>query len=129
MDVSPEYIKMCENAEEMQKQSPDYRDCGHDIYFVCSKCHILAKEDDGSYWSPCDCGKSKIWLPRLDELWNMLLPKEYNVLLVLESVWGHIRLEEKYYSNFGASLEQLLLAYIVKSFEKKIWNGEDWIAL
>jgi len=73
------------------------------------------------------------WLPRQDELQEMILDKENSPISELkclvdlssEGPEGEEWIDE-YWEGFS-SMEQLWLAYVMKENYNKIWNGKDWI--
>ena len=123
MDVSSEYVKMCEKAVEIQALAP--------------KPTILG----GNFWHYPEgaTGAPIVWLPRQDQLQEMLryYPKDrpseliYGNLAIIFGDWcaslhntytKYLRLEAK------MSMEQLWLAFVMKEKYNKVWNGADWIA-
>ena len=143
MDTSEQYIKMCEKAEEIQgvaKRGDDWHP--HDYWYFpagskneygySSEAEIAVigdAEDCGhclSYY--CDQLPDAIWLPRQDQLQEMIYPHEgrdYSPLFELDSWHEKIFRNKKYFDGF-ASYEQIWLAYVM--FEKygKVWNGGTW---
>jgi len=131
MDKSSKYIKMCQEAEEIQKQAPDENVEGCFFYNPFTD-EVMCR--DG--WNYCivedldielyECptqdwheDKNIIWLPRLDQLVEMLggykelkKQKHINNLCMMKNDFN--------------SLEQLFLAYIMKQKYGKIWNGQRW---
>jgi len=110
MDVSSEYVKMCEKAVEIQALAP--------------KPTILG----GNFWHYPEgaTGAPIVWLPRQDQLQEMLFDTEHifaRVVLLKEFV----RQNERYILNKMRSFEQLWLAFVMQERYSKIWNGEDWI--
>ena len=102
MDTTKEYIKMCDCSEIQRRWRADEFD-----FFVCS-CH---KER-------CNCQggeTSEIWLPRQDQLQDMI-PIQHE--FVLGGVYCACQKEW--------SLEQLWLSYVMAELYNKKWNGEEW---
>jgi len=138
MDTSKKYIKMCEKAEEIQ----NFR-----IYAVRG---IIFKFEDGDVIShsktsietykestpdhDCDytIDDEHIWLPRQDQLQGMV---EGIIKLKLEAYvfhWSGLKRWELVHRKtndyiFGASMEQLWLAFVMKEKYNKKWDGEEWI--
>jgi len=113
MDTSPEYVKMCDKATEIQQYKrfgPTYGQEEKDYYIKC-------KED--------------VWLPRQDQLQEMI-GGEPDILITKLINWmqnnqrfyksGHIK---KLYPT--GSFEQLWLAYAMDRKYHKRWNGEEWV--
>lgn len=110
MDKTEKYIKMCD--------CPEIQD-GH-------KC------DDGDYyyWESSHDTKS-IWLPRQDQLQDMVFTKWYQKDIVSNIhsfllwcnknwIWGTSNNE-----RFD-SMEQLWLGFVMHKLYSKRWNGEKW---
>ncbi len=126
------YIKMCEKAEEIQKDGLEYGDywiSGLAIKFKDYKNFIKLVSCKG-----ITIGCLHIWLPRQDQLQTMYREYCYSSKLPsLPSDWWYISNrfhdflhEGDYYINFN-SMEQLWLAFVMKELYKKIWNGKNWI--
>ena len=120
MDTSAEYIKMCDDASEVQELRPE-------------------NDFKSFYWSETlfnrqGAEKTVIcWLPRQDQLQEMI--RSENLWMDLEQeegVWsaawsgqGEIMLR----SNF-ASMEQLWLAVVMHECYNKAWSTEkeEWVS-
>ena len=118
MDLTETYIKMCEKAEEIQSQasfSPDdfVYNSGHDRVIVAGY-----HDEDGEWLR----GKNPIWLPRQDQLQEMVHPEVTDWVKAVM-----LRDFLKDYCDDGASMEQLWLAFVMKEKYGKIWDGENWI--
>lgn len=127
MDTSPEYVKMCEEAEEIQELRPD--EWGDFLYF----------KDDEEYRTVCcirHCSMNigyydidnSIWLPRQDQLQGMVKIKNVDSqikLIIYFYVWlkhfSKINPEKEKYS-----MEQLWLAFVMYEKYQKHWNGTTW---
>jgi len=131
MDVSADYIKMCESAEEVQKKwVPNIGD-----WCLDSENEIKVLGNVVNYYAPsksaagpgcggCSLGyKLKTWLPRQDQLLEMM-DGQGNLPLVLQGLckkadsWGG-----KEYKSF----EQLWLGFVMQEKYHKTWNGENWV--
>ena len=114
MDTSETYIKMCEKAEEIQREWPQ---AWGDFYYT------YEGEDAGPGISHL---YRHIWLPRQDQLQEMVNCRTasdysrwaYKLLAPSEWLW-------EYEGDW--SVEQLWLAFVMKEKHGKRWNGEDWI--
>lgn len=133
MDTSPEYLKICEKAEEIQalRREQKHENTGKwqmgDFYFdLLGQVHIVDEYRDA--WSdepdylhhPAEC----VWLPRQDQLQEMVWEGSKNTRsLVLEFAdWL------EYKTNYRReSLEQLWLAFVMKEKYSKLWSGQDWV--
>ena len=121
MDTSETYVKMCEKATEIQAEKVEYR---QGDYFAGKSIE----------WQIVMCSRKggtpillmTVWLPRQDQLQEMLFDTEHifaRVVLLKEFV----RQNERYILNKMRSFEQLWLAFVMQERYSKIWNGEDWI--
>jgi len=149
MDTSKEYILMCEKAEEIQKQwEPkewDYVYNQDDVfgYIDRSEIHIwcILPESiaDSGYYGPylydgeiCDERyKDCIWIPRQDQLQEMLSQYENMTLLFKfnEFCSGKMyRYQEpsRYLEIMLDTFEKLWLAFVMKEYFNKRWNGKEW---
>lgn len=109
MDTSETYIKMCEKAEEIQElRTPRNYD------------------DTMSFWYE---GTPNVWLPRQDQLQEMVGEKsevmllEYILCFVFDTKKHWWRTE---YTKQFDSMEQLWLAFVMKEKYNKIWIGDEW---
>lgn len=124
MDTTPEYIKMCEKAEEIQllKIKP--------IHIMQSEADILYEDNDVWYIYVVEKLKKgwlikKTWLPRQDQLQEMISPEylEEDKFMLLDRFLNFVDM-----SNRGWSFEQLWLAFVMQEKYGKIWTGEEWSA-
>jgi hypothetical protein len=118
MDVSEEYIKMCEKATEIQEQwKPKAGDYASN-----------PQEDWGIVVYPAEVKKeSETWLPRQDQLQDMFTDRvaphfEMRILCVWIEELGIA-----YYGQFKTH-EQYWLVYVMYVLHNKVWNGEDWVS-
>lgn len=130
MDTSEQYIKMCKEAEEIQTiyWDEDYFESLSDFYadnfadpmdFYADREKMMRE------------GKWRVWLPRQDQLQEMVANPEHK-----DSSWKvsdlyykmHHFYNVKYsdYPSSFASMEQLWLAFVMEARWNKHWNGEDW---
>ena len=131
MDTSETYIKMCD-CEEIQNirhaedcvdrnewwQSGDYvytKDAEY-VFNVCGVRHCVA---DTGYFSD----KDSIWLPRQDQLQEMVRGKHESTWQLIVRLWKWWVKREA--PDRNASMEQLWLAFVMKE-KNKTWNGEKW---
>lgn len=146
MDTSPEYIKMCEKAEEIQKEKnilPQYRFGAHDFWAVSIKDWV--KTDDETMklqWQRFEINRDSdnayedkiVWLPRQDQLQEMIRPERSYTLHYAFGLHGwvlecqQIAKEEtnKILEFRDASAEKVLLRFVMFFFNKT-WNGEEWV--
>jgi len=123
MDVSPEYIKMCEKAEEIQQQipmesnrePPNLYYCPDDDYLSCA--YTVTKVFTNPVY----------WLPYQDQLQEMVNDKPLCfVLLRLLYNWSFTHYADKAAKLYPSTMEQLWLAFVMKERFGKIWSGEEW---
>lgn len=143
MDTSEKYILMCEKAEEVQKEwRPDIGDY-IDPCRVVSVITSLYQPDDEC----CLIGTNNVnlygqmhpqsmyfWLPRQDQLQEMLASEEGTMEAPLQQLRGfvyRVNLKRGYYEQFSKSYEQLWLAFVMYEKYQKRWDEEkgEWNAL
>ena len=121
MDISKEYIKMCVAAKELQKQ---WKCKGGDFYSFDGGISTLI---GGSV--PF---KKSIWLPRQDQLQEML-SKEYVDCFAMLTDFCRWQVKEDYYLEDlfagNESMEQLWLIFVMKEEFDKTWDGKNWVNL
>ena len=140
MDTSEQYIKMCEKAEEIQTYADEYLDSfsvscwyapnhvqckGHftDWHMAYKFCPVCCKPlKITPEYSICHRmkGDDTIWLPRQDQLQEMLDVHHYTLL---EKCWDFAQSTNGWMFD---SMEQLWLAFVMKEKYNKLWNGEGW---
>jgi hypothetical protein len=111
VDTSKTYVKMCEKAIEIQQVFP------------------TITPDDRSFWvDDFNSGKS-VWLPRQDQLQEMVKsdihPHWQLNSFVDAGISDYIQEMNEYAKQFS-SMEQLWLALVMREKYSKIWNGEVW---
>lgn len=154
MDTSPEYIKMCEKATEVQT---DWTPEEWDLYYAKplessgstgdtwavlpesiadSGVYGRVFVDKGKVIFDCSTRNDYIWLPRQDQLQEMVdngqrihpfwrftdfLNGQYN-----EKSHQCTWIVFANMSHFGVSMEQLWLAFVMLEKFNKTWTGEEW---
>ena len=119
MDTTEQYIKMCEKAEEIQTlRFPDF--FAGDWYISLNGYpmvigSVLPLDEDLHR-------RGEIWLPRQDQLQEMIWTKGNAPLLFLRDFLHFVGKERKY----EASFEQLWLAFVMKEKYNKTWDGNKW---
>lgn len=111
MDTSKEYVKMCENATEIQT--------GKELDLFLDNEQLqsqLIVSNDGVYW-----------MPRQDQLQEMMGQPILESLSDFGVEYGDDGggLSEPEYMPYP-TLEQLWLALLMKNKYKKKWDGESW---
>ena len=124
MDTSKEYIKMCEKAVEVQKW----------------RCEVYSKLYCGDFYKGIG-GKVRVcveaskylvkgvWLPRQDQLQNMLDCRDYVFQRWIERLlvkFNNFAISITTYEPIPSSMEQLWLVFVMKEKYSKTWNGEGW---
>jgi len=156
MDVSQEYILMCEKAVEIQEQKPDFEseECNYVANFHHAKAcpthgqdHLWTKYLQDDFYC-CTCGKElvdvdhipsfeqyeqnraykTVWLLRQDQLQEMAHwgGRSVGELLWIFARWQDERGEDGLYAHQFTSFEQLWLAFVMDTIYNKTWNGDDW---
>lgn len=151
MDKTKKYIEMCERAEEIQE---NHTTVEFDIFYVdfsksgwvndneiCSAEYDYDSEGNGIWKIPYvekgreydkrDDGMSYIWLPRQDQLQEMIigLPQCHGRVMkpLIECL---VKFEEWFHNDEPKaefnSMEQLWLAFVMKEKYKKTWDGRKW---
>ena len=132
MDTTLKYIKMCEEAKEIQDLAPKIRTRIH------TKMNICICSDDkfglgGVYYcmdTVSDDGITvestyAVWLPRQDQLQEILNKTTYFILMdftnFVDSKWGYESCVVNKYS-----MEQLWLAFVMKEKFNKHWDNNIW---
>lgn len=147
MDFSSEYIKMCEKAVEIQKLHKI--EVGNFVIWTFSRedgvLVIGGSEGDlcleGHYRLPDDFENEHIWLPRQDQLQEMIgdfkfcfnemsrrhgTYSEFAKDFLFEEYIGENDTSSKDGDEWAKSYEQLWLMIVMKIKYNKTWNGEDW---
>ena len=140
MDTSETYIKMCDCKEVQGKHDLETHDSLEDGDFFAQE--VLKDRPKGVFVFKelCPyCGPSpgiKItWLPRQDQIQEMMGLEDVGYLMnELMYFWQNDHLElidDKclFYKQEIDSMEHLWLAFYMHEEHKKIWTGENWIAV
>jgi hypothetical protein len=118
VDFSPEYVKMCEKAKEIQDN------------YIESEFWDLFYDSVDKRVKQCDDFKGGfIWLPRQDQLQAFITPEFYLIPLVenfYSFCFSVYRAECLHRTDIFHSMEQLWLAFVMKDKFNKTWTGEDW---
>lgn len=124
MDTSETYIKMCKKAEEIQSLFLEKNKSG---WIRSSLVGLLINAIDKNGEVFTAYGKDLIWLPRQDQLQEMMQPNDMSARTLLSqfALWSEQQKHD--IPNAFASMEQLWLAFVMKKKYNKVWNGEDWV--
>jgi hypothetical protein len=134
MDTSPEYIKMCEKAKEIQRTTSDAEERD---FFTCSLCGTIYDEDSGYFYSNCyhypDATPKAVWLPRQDQLQEIYADHTYGnerannwATYAIDQFSFWVLEKDVGFSTLESSFEQLWLAFVMKEKFNKTWTGEEW---
>jgi len=116
MDTSEIYVKMCEAAKEIQEACPiDFK--GYKPLFN----GVTYDEGAGDvfYYR----GERKVWLPRQDQLQEMI-DCHKNIQIAHHRLY---QIAEFWVGRNLNSFEQLWLAFVMYEKYEKKWDGEAWI--
>ena len=137
MDTSKEYIEMCQEAKEIQEEwKPEYGD-----WNGSKGATVLDADYDEVLFTvgPQNKIHKYVWLPRQDQLQEMIDVREYLILVYSkdpkEEFNGyHYNLE--YYLGggkvdhfFGDTAEKVYLQAVMLTKYKKQWDGNKWHVL
>ena len=127
MDKTETYIKMCGKAEEIQCES--FRHLMPDDMVAYRIAHsvttIWRHETSGLTTIPYS--QTFIWLPRQDQLQEMVHDFEPDILTLLNNFTEWCILDRQiWYKESTTSMEQLWLAFVMKKKYNKVWNGNEW---
>jgi len=149
MDLTNRYIIMCQKAEDIQHawmpRQCDFIIEQEVVEQGLSSCKQGAGEvqvvdlyyqdqESEGYRQECeDLKNNAFWLPRQDQLQNIMEPDIAKVSFLVNEV-----LSKPYYyplknvlvepASVFYSLEQLWLAYVIKEKFNKAWNEEEWVS-
>jgi len=115
--ITDNYIKMCEQAEEIQKawkwENGDF------VYWKITKSIKIITE----HFETPDL-KDFVWLPTQEQLQERVVNPTLNVAEI--SKWALEAIENAdYYMQFN-SFTELWLAFVMKEKWNKIWTGKEW---
>lgn len=133
MDLSPEYIKMCEKAKEIQAMMSFENDEDRHNYWACPFCGDIADEYL-LFSGKTGCTEqdvTPVWLPRLDQLIEMISgmdtkdPLDVHLTLgILDALYG-LEQDREGYEDFN-SVEQAFLSFVMENKFNKRWSCESW---
>lgn len=102
-----------------------------DYNMVPGRAMEFADGYDGAKWVVLgEC----IWLPRLDQLLDMIMFDDRQKITVTETLWNMARWEDEYSWKpcpecYTGSFERLALGYLMESKYGKRWTGEEWVKI
>ena len=116
MDTSPEYIKQCEKAGEIQRGKHFPVTMGQRIIFwendIFAQINLLSTN-----WKI-------VWLPRQDQLQEMIRETESNSLIEICRLYKFVM---NNISLMNLSMEQLWLSFVMSKKYGKSFDGNEWI--
>ena len=130
MDTSKEYIKMCEEAREIQEITKD--SCGQYSQFIFIKQDLTIHKAVMVTYEEAEVVKRNnpqnyikfVWLPRQDQLVE-LIKYPFGISRIFIEFTIALR-EDTTLSIYGDTIEKLFLMYLMKKDYNKKWNGETW---
>ena len=125
MDCSDQYVRMSQRAKEIQELwSPKEGDMFADELCHVSVVNPTILEHLGESLKDRR-GKEYIWLPRQDQLQEIVLPMfENNCHWLFEECYKFL---QPPCLTPCESMEQIWLSFVMKEKFAKIWNQEAWI--
>lgn len=130
MDTSEEYIKMCEKAEEIQKEwKPHWGDFSSEkedntyVFVLTTVKNIVQDQQD------------YIWLPRQDQLQEMIIASPFDCDLwdrftdFIFTPYNDDDPNKNEACELFQSGEQLWLAFVMEEKYNKVWDGTNWIEI
>jgi hypothetical protein len=135
MDITKEYLSMCEKAIEIQvlknldqdgdifysenlEDSKIFFNC-HDEFEQYEKLSLASSEHSD------ETTTKLIWLPRQDQLIEMIEYPHGISRLIIELSIAIREVNELAY--FGDTLEKIYLMYLMKKDYSKTWDGLNWV--
>lgn len=132
--ITDNYIKMCEQAEEIQKLC-QYKK-GDWVYFIKPKKvtlrgvdELYCREEEIEALTRENKNNELKWLPTQEQLQEMVDWKEYTISIEWNSepykfYWKQDPLEM--YGANGDSLNEVWLMFVMHEKYHKVWTGEKW---
>lgn len=116
MDESREYLKMCEEASEIQADHVFKPGDVAGSSYYCIQLLITKEGQQGRN------GDGLAWLPRIGQLLEILGGR----MVAMDKLWHVEKIApSEYYQQFN-SMEQILLAIYMEEKHGKVWCGNTW---
>jgi hypothetical protein len=129
VDLSPEYVRMCREAKEIQELiqvGQDYQEGDWYEFTTWKEEKAIRMAANDSEEGIDERLVGEVWFPRQDQLQDMIKEGNYTLYWLVNGFANHAnRLLSMNYGRFS-SLEQLWLAFTMKTLFSKEWTGEDW---
>jgi len=141
MDRSELYIMMCTHAIEIQAEwKPHIGDIGFPYgLYVChyikswgdkiGKLRFEALEGIGGPGWLYENETSIIWLPRQDQLVQLVADNYGNTWSLIDFFHDFIMDIKNYVLSDNVPLEQLWLCFVMYEKYGKVWNGKEWVPI
>ena len=122
MDNTETYIKMCD-CPEIQGAKGEYDE--HDYSYLGENYAIGDLEDE-------------VWLPRQDQLQEMVTDKidcpSHSAFAIIVNLAHRLNKMSEATEDFNywiefTSMEQLWLAFVMKTLHLKQWSGTEWLEI
>ena len=117
-----EFYMMCELADEVQQQAPDWSDCGG-AHFFCSVCKNACIEDNGLHFchDHIELHPDYIWAPNQRSLQAMAREENENDYALSK------RFTEFIPGHKESTMDQLWLQFVMEKKFNKVWkDGLKW---
>ena len=137
--ITENYIKMCEQAEEIQSE---WMPKDWDRFAYCDSREMGVACVDGKEPTKKELKENlmyRFWLPTQEQLQGIVLTKNIlentwtlgwlinNIYCFMENEYEYVELPEHYaFKNFK-EVNELLLAFVMYRKYNKIWTGEKWV--
>jgi hypothetical protein len=134
MDKTPQYIRMADEAEEIQRlrkslnlwfEGDRFAQRNHSGKWYVTLATTNGRRHGRSIFFRA---KDSVWLPDQAQLQRMFGYR--NAIELLDGLYGLVREYTQeaidYYEQF-TTMEQLWLAFVMKEKYDKIWNGKEWL--
>jgi hypothetical protein len=128
LDTSEKYVEMCRKANEIQAVRIYEDGSWYAAEFNWLFTGLICTSCDDEHGCKSEFTEKSFWLPRQDQLQEMV---DRNDLIVgfYKYATGNDQNCELSLSraDLSGSMEQLWLAFVMKTKYNKSWNGENWI--
>jgi len=126
--ITKNYIKMCEQAEEIQKLKKGKNQFSNQdfvAYNFGEGLKVYVCNEISKYWTFQDL----TWLFTQEQLQEMVDRDWYEVFC--KFLWWHSddELNAKEFASTFNSMNEVWLAFVMKEKYHKIWTGEKWEAV
>ena len=131
--ITDNYIKMCEQSEEIQKAWKPKKGDYYAVIVHGKPTDIIDIYIDGFPLLPqkfIPLSALYIWLPTLEQLFEMVDITKYGRLEITEFKNGYCVSQNDFYvSEISKSIHECFLEMVMITKYHKIWTGEKWEAM